>query len=86
MDILAALTEIGPTRTNRRCKIGRWLDSIPAETAGREQLVAALETTDPNSEFYRALDRLDALTSTLGFDTSIKTIGDHRGGRCRCFR
>jgi hypothetical protein len=85
MDILSAL-EGSATSKNRRCKIGRWFDEIPADQPGRDDLVATFETTDPKAECYRRLDQLDAIADRLGFPTSIKTIGDHRAERCRCSR
>ena len=85
IDIIGALEGTQPSRT-KRCKIGRWLDGIPADTAGRADLVDTMECTDPRAVNYRRLDQLDALTSALGFPTSIKTIGDHRANRCRCNR
>lgn len=85
MDILAALEGAPAPSKNRRCKIGRWFDGIPADWPGRSNLVATFETTDPQAPDYRPLDQLDALAAKLGLETSIKTIGDHRSGvRCRC--
>lgn len=84
MDILAALQENPRPSGVLRCKLGRWLDEIPDDTPGKDALVATLTTTDPKAEDYRPTDRLDALLIQLGLNTSGKTIGDHRAGRCRC--
>lgn len=86
VDILEALADTAPARTvARKCKIQRWLDEIAEDQPGRADLVATLETTDPQSEHYRTLDQLDRLTQRLGLTTSIKSIGDHRKHRCRCY-
>ena len=84
IDILGALTnETSPT-SHRKCRIQRWLDNIPDNTPGKPELVATFATPDPNDPNYRQLDALDRVTQRLGLATSIKTIGDHRAGRCRC--
>lgn len=86
IDILEALADSAPVRSiARKCKIQRWLDDIADDHPGRADLAATLETTDPQSEHYRTLDQLDRLTHRLGLTTSIKSIGDHRKRRCRCF-
>ncbi len=84
MDILAALESTERPKTGRRCKVGRFLDSIPDEQVGKADLVATLSTRDPGSEHWRSIDQLDALLIHLGSTTSPKTIGDHRASRCRC--
>jgi hypothetical protein len=85
IDILAALTdEAANVNLARPCRIQRWLDGIADETPGKAELAATLTTTDPKSEHYRPLDVLDRLTHRLGLITSVKTLGDHRAGRCRC--
>lgn len=85
MDILTALSdEASPTGVTRPCKIQRWLDSIADDTPGKADLVATLTTTDPNAADYRTLDGLDRLLMRLGLTTSVKTIGEHRAGICRC--
>lgn len=84
MNILEAL-EASPTPSGtRRCRIGRWLDDIADDTPGKDALAATLSTTDQASPDWRRIDQLDALLTRLGLVTSSKTIGDHRGGRCRC--
>ncbi len=84
MDILNALASTETPKTGRRCKIGRWLDEIPDETPGKAELVATLQERDRMSPDWRPLDQLDALLIRLNVQTSNKTIGDHRAGRCRC--
>lgn len=87
IDILAALEGTAVAKGTKRCKIGRWLDGIPADQPGRADLIATFEERDPLSPHYRQLDQLDTLSMALSFPTSIKTIGDHRSGvRCRCYR
>lgn len=85
MNILEALTDTAPAKSARKCKIQRWLDDIPEGTPGRDDLVATMVTTDPQADSYRTLDQLDRVTQRLGLTTSIKSIGDHRKHRCRCF-
>ena len=84
-NILEALADTAPALSSRKCKIQRWLDDIAPDTAGRDDLVATMGTTDPQSPHYRTLDQLDRLTQRLGLTTSIKSIGDHRKHRCRCY-
>jgi hypothetical protein len=85
LDILAALEATPGTRGKRTCRIQRWLDSIEDGTAGKEALAATFTVTDPASPDYRTLAQLDAVANNLGESTSIKTIGDHRAKRCRCY-
>lgn len=85
VDILSALVEAAPAKSSRKCKVQRWLDDIPDETPGKEELVATITTTDPKSDVYRTIDQVDKITYKLGLVTSTKTIGDHRAKRCRCF-
>lgn len=85
MDILTALEDTAPAKSNRKCKVQRWLDEIPADTPGKAELVATITTTDPKSDVYRTVPQVDAITYRLGLATSIKTLGDHRAKRCRCF-
>lgn len=85
LDILEALADSAPAKSNRVCKIQRWLDEIPADTPGREDLIATIVTTDPKSDVYRTIPQVDAITYRLGLVTSTKTLGDHRAKRCRCF-
>jgi hypothetical protein len=84
MDILAALEATPSATTGRRCKIQRFLDSIPEDTAGRAQLEATLTTIDSDSPDYRQASQLLALLARLGVVTSISTVNDHRAKRCVC--
>jgi len=85
VDILTALTDEAPAgAAHRPCRIQRWLNDIPDDEPGKAELVATLTATDPQAEQYRPLDVLDRLLVRLGLTTSVKTIGDHRSGRCRC--
>lgn len=85
IDILEALADTAPAMSTRRCKIRRWLEDIPEDQPGRAELIATMETTDPRSPDYRTLDALDKVTQRLGLTTSVKSIGDHRKHRCRCY-
>lgn len=85
LDILTALTDApSPVGLSEPCKVQRWLNDIADDTPGKDELAATLSTTDPRAKHYRPLDALDRLTRRLGLVTSIKTLGDHRAGRCRC--
>lgn len=84
MDILAALEATPSATTGRRCKIQRFLDSIPEDAAGRVQLEATLTTMDPDNPDYRQASQLLALLGRLGVVTSISTINDHRANPRRC--
>ena len=84
MDILAALESTGRPSTGYRCKVGRFLDDIPDDQAGKAELAAILETPDRNHPDWRPEHQIDALLIRLGHPTSLKTIGEHRAGRCRC--
>lgn len=84
MDILSVLADEGPAKSDRKCKIQRWLDAISDETPGKDELAATLTTTDPASPAYRTGDQVDKILYRLGLITSTKTVGDHRSGRCRC--
>jgi hypothetical protein len=85
VDILAALQAQPGARGSRKCRIQRWLDDIDDTAPGKDALVATFTVTDPASPDYRTLAQLDALAFDLGNSTSIKSIGDHRSKRCRCF-
>lgn len=84
LNILDALTGEAATAGALKCKLQRWLDNIPDETPGKTELAATFATTNPADPNYRPLDALDRVARRLNFHTSIKTIGDHRAGRCRC--
>lgn len=86
IDILEALAAEAPAPSSRKCRIQRWLDDIPADTPGLDKLVATITTTDPKAEAYRTVDKIDKVLFRLGFETSSKTIADHRAERCRCFQ
>ena len=83
IDILEALA--GESRgTESACRIQRWLDSIPSDAPGKDALVAAFTTTDPEADGYRSLQQLVRVAKTLGFTTSDNTIGHHRRKACSC--
>lgn len=84
MDILEALAATPNAASTRKCKVQRWLDDIPEDQPGKAELVSTVITTDPKDEGYRTLEQVEKLVFRLGLATSIKSIGDHRAGRCRC--
>lgn len=85
IDILAALEVVQPNKGAGRCKLGKWLDAIPADQPGRPALEATLTERDPQSDDYRTIPRLIRLLATLGLEVSDKTVKEHRSRDCRCF-
>lgn len=85
MDIISALEDTAPAKSNRKCRLQRWLDDIPDETPGKDALVETIMTTDPKSDVYRTAPQVDSIVYKLGLSTSPKTVADHRAKRCRCF-
>lgn len=86
MDILQALAAQPKNGAgNKTCVVQRWLDEIDDETPGKTELIAAITTTDKRDPSFRTRQAVALILSRLGFDTTVDTIGDHRGGRCRCF-
>lgn len=69
-----------------RCRLGKWIDEIPHETAGLVVLEAILETADRNSPYWRTLEQIDGILRRLGCTTSNKTVANHRNRVCRCFQ
>lgn len=84
LDIEAALTAAPPSTVGDRCKIQRWLDSIPEDAPGKTALEAAFNTEDVRSPHYRSYDQLLAIAARLGCSTSDKTVAAHRKRMCRC--
>lgn len=84
MDILEALAQAPARQTDRKCKLQRWIDSIPEDTAGKAELVATLETRDQLDPAYRPVPQAEKILHRLGLHISVKAIGDHRAGRCVC--
>ncbi len=85
MDILEALAnEAQPRTSTGKCKVQRLLDAIDPATPGFDDLVATVETTDPQDPAYRTLQQTARVLSRLGLATTYLTIGNHRAGRCRC--
>lgn len=82
MDILAALNDTNPQRGANRCKVQRILDDIPDETAGKAELVAAV---DADKDTFPA-NRLTLTFSALGMPLGDGAICDHRAKRCFCYR
>lgn len=85
LDILAALEASQGGRPGETCLIQRWLDGIPTDAPGKQALEATLTELDQGSPNWRTLEELDAILRRLGLKSSIKTIGNHRARRCRCF-
>lgn len=85
MNIEAALGGERLGGTEKKCRLGRWLDEIPDNTPGKDQLTEVLSTTDRTSPWWRTLEELDAILRRLDLHSSNKTIGNHRMRRCRCY-
>lgn len=85
IDILAALEAEQPTKSARRCKLGAWLDAIPAEQPGRPALETTLAERDSKADAYRTIPQLIRLLAALGLEVSDKTVKEHRSRDCRCF-
>lgn len=90
MDILSAL-EASPSRGTSRCRVATFLDNIPEDTPGRDELVRLVETrhdrtgTTQNADTRSAANMAIVLTQ-LGFETTQNPIHDHRKHACRCYR
>lgn len=80
MDILSALHDANPERGAKRCKVQRILDDIPDDTPGKDDLAAAVLST----EF--AAQRLALTFTALDLSVGPDSIRDHRARRCYCYR
>lgn len=58
----------------------RFLDSIPDDEPGREQLLQAVATSE------LAAGRLSVVFSQLGHPIGLEVIREHRAQQCACFR
>lgn len=86
LDIVAAL-EAAPSRGARRCNVGEFLDSIPTDTAGRDELIRLVETPHKQgSTNTRSGQNIAMVLCQLGFETTQNPILDHRKRACRCYR
>jgi hypothetical protein len=89
VDILAALEDV-PARGSQRCRLARFLDNIPADTPGRDELVRLVETEhDRNANPYTlSVRKMAAVLSSprIGFPTGYGPISAHRSGQCVCYR
>lgn len=91
MDILGALQAI-PTDSGDRCRIGAFLDSIPANEPGRDELVHLVETphrlttSAHAAHTTRSAKTMAVVLSQLGCETTQNPIHNHRNQQCRCYR
>lgn len=87
MDILAAL-EASPTRGQNRCGLGQWLDDIPEDTPGRDELIRLVETPHDRQSggATRSAQNIATVLTNLGFEITQNPILDHRNHACRCYR
>lgn len=87
-DILSALEDPTAERGNSRCNLGRFLDSIPADTEGRDRLIHLVETQHDRSgnSDTRSAMRIATALCKLGFKTTQNPVLDHRNRDCACYR
>lgn len=87
MDILAALSDASPERGASRCGLGRWIDSIPADAPGRDELVRVIETPyDRADKTTKSGRRVLSIVNNLGHKISSENpIHEHRNSTCRCY-
>lgn len=87
LDILAAL-EATPSRGSRRCELKKFLDNIPEDTPGRDELIRLVETPhDPKAEQpTRSGQNMAMVLTALGYETTQNPVHDHRRHACRCYR
>lgn len=83
MDISGALTAV-PSLTGRKCKLQRWLDTVPTDTPGYDELVAAIHTSDAESPHYRTQEQVVELLKILGLRITYMAVGRHRASPKRC--
>lgn len=79
MNIAAALEEASK-QEKKRCKIQRFLDEIPADEPGRDDLITAVESRDLTA------GKAAAVLRTLGLSVSNSQVSLHRRGACGCDR
>jgi hypothetical protein len=87
-DITAALDDALAARGSSRCSLGRFLDSIPEDTEGRDRLIRLVETPfdrTGNSD-TRSATRMASALCKLGFKTTQSPVLDHRNHDCACYR
>lgn len=87
LDILAAL-EATPSRGAKRCRLAKFLDDIPEDTPGRDELIRLVETPHDKKAVpeTRSGQNIAVVLCNLGFDTTSNTVLDHRNRACRCYR
>jgi hypothetical protein len=87
LDILAAL-EATPARGAKRCDLAAFLDSIPADTPGRDELIRLVETVhDRTADPYTLSgQRMAVVLTNLGHTITQNPVLDHRNRACRCYR
>lgn len=86
LDILAAL-EATPARGNSRCNLGKFLDSIPEDTPGRDELIRLVESPHiPRSTpETRPAQNMATVLTHLGYSVTENPIHKHRKHICRCY-
>lgn len=87
IDILAALSGSEPTPGSQRCGVAKFLDAIPEDTPGRDELIRLVETKhDPARTDTRSGQNIAQVLTGLGYTTTQNPILDHRNKACRCYR
>lgn len=86
MDILAALNAV-PQQGNQRCQLMQFLDAIPADIDGRDELIRLVETPHiPGSNDTRSARTMTVVLTQLGHKVTENPIHYHRARSCRCYR
>ena len=87
LDILAAL-DATPARGVGRCPTAAFIDAIPADAPGRDELVRLFETPhDRNAApATRSARDMARILTTLGYPVTSNTVIAHRNRACACFR
>lgn len=87
VDILGALQqERDRQRGTRRCKVQKFLDSVPEDTPHRDELVRLVVTPADEAEDGLSGRAAADVLCRLGASITENPIHDHRAHRCACYR
>lgn len=85
LDIMAALAA-APSRSDKKCKVRKILDDIPADADGRDKLVEVAECSDTRHPDYRSHKAMSVVLKALGTPASDGAVQAHRRHECICYR
>lgn len=87
MDILAAL-EAEPSQGDKRCNLRAFLDAIPEDTAGRDELIRLVETPRDRNHpgNTKSGQRMAVILTNLGHECTENVVHQHRNRACACYR